>query len=173
MTCRRVRKLMPLFVGDDLRPGQAAAVRGHIDACPGCREEFEEFRAAMAGIKAAAKAEGAAEWREGEWDALMARVARERKRGARAAAAGRGAPVFRPSWAAASVLGAFLGLVVLSLLFRGPSSRLQTTRAGGEKPVAAGAGKQDRLTMTLISPESGLQVVWIFDKNFNWKGDQE
>ncbi len=173
MTCRRVLKLMPLFVGDDLRPGLTAAVRGHIDACPGCRAEFEAFRAAMAGIKAAAKAEGAAEWREGEWDALMACVAREGKSGAGAAASGRGGRVFQPSWAAASVLGAFLGLVVLGILFRGPSSRLQTMRAGGEKPVAAEAGKQDQLIMTLVSPESGLQVVWIFDKNFNWKGDQE
>jgi anti-sigma factor RsiW len=164
---------MPLFVGDDLRPGLAAAVRSHIDACPGCREEFEGFRAAMAGIKATAKAEGVGGWTDGEWDALMARVAREGKSGSGAAAPGRGGRVFQPSWAAASVLGAFLGLVVLGILFRGPSSRLQTMRAGGEKTVAAGDGGQDRLTMTLVSPESGLQVVWIFDKNFDWKGDQE
>jgi hypothetical protein len=173
MTCRRVRKLMPLFAGDDLRPGLAAAVLAHVDACAGCREELEGFRAAMAGIKAAARAESVAEWNEGEWKALMARVTSEGTSGVWAAASGRGARAFRPSWAAASVLGAFLGLVVLSILFRGPSSRLQTMRAEGEKPVAAEAGKQDQLTMILISPESGLQVVWIFDKNFNWKGDQE
>jgi anti-sigma factor RsiW len=164
---------MPLFVGGDLRPGSASAVRAHIDACPGCREELEGFRAAMAEIKAAARADSVAEWNEGEWNALMARVKSEGTSEVGAAASGRGGRVFRPSWAAASVLGAFLGLVVLNILFRGPSSRLQTMRAEGDKPVAAEAGKQDRLTMTLVSPESGLQVVWIFDKNFNWKGDQE
>ncbi len=173
MTCRRVRKLIPLAAGDDLRPRPAAAFRAHVDSCPGCREELERFRRALAGIRAAAKTAAGAEWSEGEWDALMARVAREGKSRAGAAAAGRGERVFRPSWAAASVLGAFLGLVVLGILFRGPSPRPETMRAAGEKTVAAEAGEQDQLTMTLVSPESGLQVVWIFDKNFDWKGDQE
>lgn len=172
MTCRRVRKLMPLFAGDDLRPRPAAAFRAHIDSCPGCREELERFRTALAGIKTAAKTAGAAEWREGEWDSLMARVAAEAM-GTRGATSGVGAAVVRPRWAAASALGAFLGLVVLSILFRGPSSRPERMRAMGKTPVAAGAGEQDRLTMTLVSPESGLQIVWIFDKNFDWKGDQE
>lgn len=172
MTCRRVRKLMPLFAGDDLRPRPAAAFRAHIDSCPGCREELERFRTALAGIKTAAKTAGAAEWREGEWDALMARVATE-ARVTRGATSGVGAPPIRPSWAAASVVGTFLCLIVLSMLFRGPSSRPERMKAAGEKPGAAEAGEQDRLTLTLISPESGLQVVWIFDKNFDWKGDQE
>jgi hypothetical protein len=173
MTCRSVRKLIPLAAGDDLRPRLAAAFRAHVDSCPGCRKELEGFRAAMAEIKAAAKAEGVPEWSGGEWDALMARVAHEGKSGAGAATPGRDARVFRPRWAAASVVGAFLCLIVLGILFRGPSSRLETTRAGGEKPVAAEAGEQDKLTMTLVSPESGLQVVWIFDRNFDWKGDRE
>ncbi len=36
-----------------------------------------------------------------------------------------------------------------------------------EKP-----GRQDVVSVTLVSQESGLQVVWFFDKNFEWKGDQ-
>ncbi len=172
MTCRRVRKLIPLAAGDDLRPRPAAAFRAHVDSCPGCREELERFRTALAGIRTAAKTAAVAEWSEGEWDTLMARVAAE-ARGTREAPGGVGAPVVRPRWAAASVVGAFLCLIVLSMLFRDPSSRPETMKAAGEKPVSAEAGEQDRLTLTLISPESGLQVVWIFDKNFDWKGDQE
>ena len=172
MTCRRVRKLIPLAAGDDLRPRRAAAFRAHIDSCPGCREELERFRTALAGIKTAAMTAGVAEWSEGEWDALMTRVAAEAK-GTREAPGGSGALVVRPRWAAASVVGAFLCLIVLSMLFRGPSSRQETMRVVGEKPVAAETGEQDRLTMTLVSPESGLQIVWIFDRNFDWRGDQE
>ncbi|MGB8959554.1 MAG: zf-HC2 domain-containing protein [Candidatus Aminicenantales bacterium] len=172
MTCRRVRKLIPLAAGGDLRPRPAAAFRAHVDSCPGCREELERFRRALAGIMAAAKTAAVAEWSEGEWDALMARVATE-SRGTRELPGGVGAPVVRPRWAAASVVGAFLCLIVLSILFRGPSSRPETMKAAGDKPVAAEAGEQDQLTMILVSPESGLQVVWIFDKNFDWKGDQE
>lgn len=170
MTCRRVRRLIPLAAGDDLRPRLAAAFRAHIGDCPGCREELERFRTVLAGIRAAAKTAGVADWSEGEWDTLMARVTREAREG-REERGGAGGSVFRPRWAVASVVGAFLCLIILGLLFIGPSFRQETMTAVGEKP--AEAGEQDQLTMTLVSPESGLQVVWIFDKNFNWKGDQE
>jgi hypothetical protein len=172
MTCRRVRKLIPLAAGDDLRPRPAAAFLAHIDACPGCRAELERFRTALTAIKTAARTAGVPEWSAGEWDSLMSRVAAEARRGRDTGAVGR-APAAKPYWAAASVVGAFLCLVVLSLLFRGPSAGPGTMKAAGEKPVTAEAGEQDRLTMTLVSPESGLQVVWIFDRNFDWKGDQE
>ena len=173
MTCRRVRKLMPLFVGDDLRPGQAAAVRDHIDACPGCREEFEAFRAAMAGIKAAAKAEGVAEWREGEWNALMARVTAEDEgrrgslrqgRGARSRTAmgcGFGPRRRRSGWSFSPCSSGAR-----------PSSP-EGYRTKGSQAIASGRSPQDKVAMTMVSPETGLQVVWILDKNFDWKGDQE
>jgi len=172
MTCRRVRKLMPLFVGDDLRPGLAAAVRGHIDACPGCRAEFEAFRADMAGIKTAAKAEGAGGWTDGEWNSLVARVTA----GTRAVGevSGRaGAHILRPNWAAASVVGAAIGLAVLSVLFRGPSVKPGGISDKGLATIASGRSPQDQVAITMVSPETGLQVVWILDKNFDWKGDQE
>jgi hypothetical protein len=32
---------------------------------------------------------------------------------------------------------------------------------------------QDRVSVTLVSPESGLHVIWFLDKNFDYKGEQE
>jgi hypothetical protein len=32
---------------------------------------------------------------------------------------------------------------------------------------------QDVVSVTLVSQETGLQVVWFFDKNFEWKGDKK
>lgn len=172
MTCRKVRKLIPLAAGGDLRPRPASAVRAHVAACPACRAKLEEFRAALAGIRAAAEAEGVADWTGPEWDALMARVAAEAK--PREAASVRAAgPAFRPRWAAASVIGAVLGLVVLGVLFRGPSPRPDTAAGSAKALVAEGTGEQDKLTMTMVSPETGLQIVWILDKNFDWKGDRQ
>ncbi len=171
MTCRKVRNLMALAAGGDLRPRQAAAFRAHLDKCPACREELEGFRAVLAGIKAAAKAESVPDWNEGEWKALMARAAAGTK-GAGEERGRAGGDVFRPRWAAASVLGAAIGLAVLSLLFRGPSSRPDTMAAAADTDGAVLALRQDRLTMTMVSPETGLQVVWILDKNFEWKGDK-
>jgi predicted anti-sigma-YlaC factor YlaD len=170
MTCRKVRQLIPLAAGDDLGPRRAAAFRAHLDACPGCRAELEAFRAELAGIRAAAK-ETVADWSGSEWGALMGRVRAEAQGTGPRRAAG---PVFAPRWAAASVIGAVLGLVVMGVLFRGPSPRPDTAASAGERTLlAAGPGEQDRLTMTLVSPETGLQIVWTFDKNFDWKGDQQ
>jgi hypothetical protein len=43
---------------------------------------------------------------------------------------------------------------------------------GGPKSAAPlPAGGQDVLSVTLVTKDSGLQVVWFFDKNFEWKGD--
>ncbi len=41
-----------------------------------------------------------------------------------------------------------------------------------EPAVSPDAAGQDVVSVTLVSHESGLQVVWFFDKNFEWKGDQ-
>ena len=40
MTCPDVRPLLAALAYDDLSPVNAAAVRRHLDACPGCRDEF-------------------------------------------------------------------------------------------------------------------------------------
>jgi anti-sigma factor RsiW len=172
MTCRKVRKLIPLAAGDDLRPRPAAVVRAHVAACPACRAELESFRAALAAVTAAARAEAVGDWTEREWRSLMARAASEAK-AAGQAPEGAARPAFQPRWAAASVIGACLGLVVLGMLFRGPSQRPDAMTAAAGLPAAAGAGGQDTLTMTLVSPETGLQIVWILDKNFDWKGDRQ
>jgi len=175
MTCRKVRQLMPLAAGDDrvdLGPRRAAALRAHLAACPDCRAELEAFRTDLAGIRTAARAEGLAGWTEAEWQAAMDRVRKEAKGTASSPARAAG-PAFAPRWAAASAIGVVLGLAVLGVLFRGPAPHPDSASGAGESArLDAGAAEQDRLTMTLVSPETGLQIVWILDKNFDWKGDR-
>jgi hypothetical protein len=171
MTCRKLRKLMPLFAGDDLGPRRTQAVRAHVDACPACRRELEELRAALARFKTAAMDESVPDWSEGEWKALMVRAAGVTLRGGEKGRAWDGR-VLLPRWAAASALGALIGLAVLSALFRrpgpGPAER-------PDPPLAlADAGRvQDVVSMTMVSQETGLQIVWFLDKNFDYKGEQE
>jgi predicted anti-sigma-YlaC factor YlaD len=162
MTCRKVRSLIPLAAGDDLGPRRGRAVRIHIEACPACRAEFEDFQLALARIKTAAKAEGIPDWREGQWKALMARVP----------AAARQDRVLWPRWAAASAVGAFIGLVVLSVLFKAPVPDLKRTATAALTGETAAAGP-DIVSLTMVSQETGLQVVWFLDKKFDWKGDKE
>jgi hypothetical protein len=165
MTCRKARHLMPLAAGDDLGPRRARAFGTHVDACPGCRKELEAFRAALRAVRTAAKGEGVPDWSEGEWKALMVRAAASAGNGGKGAAAGRPAPW--PRWAAASAAGVLVGLVVLGVLVRGPVP-------GPERRVTAEAAReQDVVSLTMVSQETGLQIVWFFDKNFDYKGENE
>jgi hypothetical protein len=163
---------MPLAAGNDLKPRLMRAVEGHVAACPGCRQEFEALRAAMAVIKAAVKAEGVADWSESEWRAAMARVAAEARGRREGREAGAGSTL-KPRWAPAAALGAIAGLTVLFLLFRGPAPRPEPNQTAGGLIVASTAAEQDRVSITLVSRETGLQVVWFLDKDFDYKGEKE
>jgi anti-sigma factor RsiW len=167
MTCRKARRLLALFAGDDLAPRRARAVQAHLEACPDCRRELEALRAALAEAKAEAGREAVPEWGAGEWRALMARVAGEARDG-RSAERGPGGRLPRPRGAAAAALGALAGLAALALLvLRPPSGPEGTERAD------RAAGEQDVVSLTMVSHETGLQVVWFFDKNFDYKGERE
>lgn len=165
MTCRKIRHLMPLAAGDDLGPRRARAFRAHIDACPACRTELEAYRATLRALRTAAKGEGVPDWTEGEWKALMVRATASAGNDGKETAAGRPAPW--PRWAAASAAGVLVGLVVLGVLFRGPDP-------GPKGRVAAAAAReQDVVSLTMVSQETGLQIVWFFDRNFDYKGEHE
>ncbi len=150
-------KLMPLCAGNDLRPRLMTAVRAHVDSCPACRKELAEYRESLSRLKAAAKAESVPDWSEAEWRALAARF--------KPAAPPTKRPGFlaQPRWATASVLGAFLGLAVLTMLFKDGNLGPLEISAEAEPSV---------VSLTLVSQETGLQVVWFLDKNFEWIGDK-
>jgi len=173
MTCRKALKLMALAAGGDLGPRQARALRAHVEACPGCRKELEALRAALRAFRTAAEDEGVPDWTEGEWKALMVRAAAGPER---AGQTSRGVvrPGPRPRWAAASALGALMAIAVLFAILRGPvpGPGRTPTNAGLSLEAAAPKG-QDVVSVTMVSRETGLQIVWFFDKEFDYKGDHE
>ena len=156
MTCRKAKKLNPLYAGGDLRPRLMEALRAHVGSCPACLEDLAQYREALALLKTAAEAERVPDWTEDEWQALAAGFKPEDQ--------GPNRPGFlaRPRWAAALALGAFLGLAVLTMLFRDGT---------GGRPELAAAAEPSVVSLTLVSQETGLQVVWFLDRNFEWKGD--
>jgi len=160
MTCARIRRLLPLHAGGDLTPRRAARVEAHLDACADCRRELESLRAARARVREAAAAEKVPGWSEAEWKALMVRATAARvERPLPTAAA-------RPRWAlAAGTVG--IALVVVALLVTG------IFRTSPAPKVASAPAAQDVVSVTLVSPDTGLQVVWVFNKNFDLKGEFE
>ena len=174
MTCRKVRKLMPLFAGDDLGPRRTRAVRSHVDACPDCRTELEAYRATLRARSGRRRRERAFRTgAEGEWQALMVRATGETagwRRGDEAA--GRPRPL--------AALGRRIGRGCPRRTRRPPRALQGTgprpggTDIAGRPPGEADAGRaQDVVSLTMVSPETGLQIVWFLDKNFDYKGEQE
>ncbi len=215
MTCKIVQKYLPLLAGGDLAARKERRLLAHLDRCPGCRAELEEYRSALRRLKAAAREEGAPDWTPAEWKALMVRAAGQ-------AAKGKGATAgLRPRWALASGVTAVLLLAALAFVFRdsifgrrgtgpapaaavakkdepktapakpGPArpaaekgkrvpvvqpeyyaERPDGRKPSGGTPPKAAAG-QDVISVKMVSRETGLQVVWFFNKNFAWEGDQK
>jgi len=73
LSCRQVRRLLPLHVGGDLDPSEASTVDRHLDACAECAAEgrvFQAARSALLGVRTSrARPAGA-----GLWSAIEARL---------------------------------------------------------------------------------------------------
>jgi anti-sigma factor RsiW len=158
MTCAKVKKSLPLLAGNDISARKARRLLAHIDGCPLCRKELDEYRAALGRVKVAAREDRVEDWSEPAWKALMARVTIE-KAAKRSSASG-----FRPRWAMASGLAAVVLLAVLTLVFRNSIFRPEGT---------APAAGPEVVSVTMVSQETGLQVVWFLNKYFEWKGDNK
>jgi anti-sigma factor RsiW len=157
MTCRKAKKAIPLLAGGDLAPRNERKIRAHIDICPPCRKEFEEYRFALGRAKASAREEKPGDWSESEWKALMTRITAENGKKETSVLG------LRPRWALASGMAAVITLAVTVLFVK--------DTAFGPQEISPVPGP-DIVSVTMVSQESGLQVVWFFNKNFEWKGDK-
>lgn len=217
MTCRSVRRLLPLAARPgDLAGAKAAKVAAHVAGCAACRSELEAYRSAIDGVRRLDEA-AARSWSAPAWSAAVRRAIAGTPRPAAA----------RPKLALRTALVAAAGILlvaVIGLVFflnKSPLRRgevLEARAAGappeisapaahesapGETPDPApspaptpqpAAGKttpspapveraltgaaatppspapaQDVVSATFVSRETGLQIVWFFDRNFDWK----
>lgn len=158
MKCLKAKKTIPLLAGGDLSSRKERNVRAHLGICPACRKELEEYRIALGWAKASAREEKPGDWSESEWKALMARITAEKGR--------KGTAVLRlrPRWALVSGIAAVIILAVTILFVR-------DTAFGPQ--AASPAPGPDVVSVKMVSQETGLQVVWFFNKNFDWKGDKK
>jgi hypothetical protein len=73
MNCRRSGKKVPLYIGGELGERAARRLGRHLEGCSDCRGKAEEFRAALARIRTAARGDEL-DWPEAEWKSLMIRI---------------------------------------------------------------------------------------------------
>ena len=170
MTCKKVKKLLPLLAGNDLTEKKTRTVKAHLETCAACRKEAQEIALALHAAKDLARTEALRDWTDAEWRRLLSRVTGVKVEK-------RKTPwglVQKPGFAfglALLVFAAGIFLLNKRLPFKSeepPVSLGQSQRTAQQKPVG-----QDVLSMTIVSQETGLKIVWFFNKNFEWKENQQ
>jgi hypothetical protein len=73
MNCRRAGRMIPLYAGGELSGAKARRLEEHLEECSDCRKMQAEFRAALAGLRTAARRDEP-DWPEAEWKSLMRRI---------------------------------------------------------------------------------------------------
>jgi hypothetical protein len=184
------RKESKLLAHLDRCPGCREELEGYRDA-------IERVKAA------ARKESATGDWSGAEWKALMARATAQGTEKAGSPAGLRPRWALASGLAVVILLAALAFLFRDAIFgSRGTGAERQAAVVKKEGPKAAPAkpapsrpkaekGKavpvvqpeylaknaaqerQDVLSVTMVSQETGLQVVWFFNKNFEWKGDQK
>ena len=168
MKCKKVRRLLPLMVGGDLRSSQISAVKAHLERCPGCQREYDAYILSLEKTKEWLEKDRK-DWEESEWQRAVQNAVTQRKPEVSPFAPW----PFQKAWAYVmmGVLAAALTLLLVVNPFNigeemtpdsGVYSRTQARLSGGSLEES----QQEVVRMTMILPETGQKIVWFFDKNF-------
>lgn len=160
MNCKKIRSLLPLMMGPEIPHSKVVAVNAHLDKCPECRREYDAYVLSIEKTKEWLK-EDSKDWEDWEWQAVLQGVKKEK--------APKASPLvpwpFQKAWAYALMA---VCVVVLTLFVVRPSFFEEGTGTGERMPA-----QQEVVSMTIVSQETGLKIVWFFNKNFELKEIEE
>lgn len=158
MKCQKIGRLLPLLAGSELPESQIPLVRAHMEECSRCRQEYEKYAFLVAQTREWLE-EDKIGWEEQKWQQTVRFVVDQ----------GSKKRTFLVPWpfprAWAYALMAGVMLLLITLVVRPPFVKQigLTPNVMG----VAGTEKQEVVSMTMVSKETGLKIVWIFNKNFN------
>jgi hypothetical protein len=158
MKCKKIGRLLPLLAGSELPESQIPSVRAHIEKCSRCREEYEKY-AFLVGQTREWFSKREIGWEEQEWKQTVRSVLDQVSQKKTALSPW----PFPKAWAYALMAGVIL--LLTTLVVRPPF-----VEQIGVTPKYVEAEKmkeQEVVSMTMVSKETGLKIVWVFNKNFN------
>lgn len=166
MKCKKVKNMLPLFIGSDLSSRKMSLIRTHVERCSSCRMEYESYVKSR-GVLNGWLQEKDMDWNETEWQNSVRRAVLPSARGRVSFAPW----PFRNIWAYAlmAAVAFVFSLFFILPVFRGNRAGMKFDYAALESSYSFGSfekGKQDIVTMTIVSGETGTKIVWFFDKNF-------
>jgi hypothetical protein len=166
MNCSKVRRLLPLMAGSEISQSKISAIKAHLEACPECRAEYDSLILSLEKTKEWLAKERIT-WEEREWQRAVQKAIEQRESRASSLAPW----PFKKAWAYAMM--AFFAFLLCLFVVRPsfikqkaePESRM-IAELGQEPERMKQESQQDVITMTLVSHETGLRIVWFFNKNF-------
>ncbi len=168
MNCRKVQKWLPLYSGGDLPLRMSRKMEIHIRNCGTCRRELLDFQKSLEAARNLMK-DASVLGSQAFWERALVRAQAP-------TSVNRARHSFKPVWtyAALAALAAVLTFLVVK-----PLPDLETY-AGSRIPATSGSqslqpssSRQDVISMTLVSKETGLKVQWFLNRNFSLKEDSE
>ena len=163
MKCKKVCRLLPLLAGSDLPARKIEEIKAHLQVCPRCQREYESYLLSFQKTKEWLK-KSQEDWQEEEWQGLIQEAIQAEEF----------APSLRPrlrfkrAWAYALMAGTAIILSLFIIRF----SVFQDKTGWGVKEEADLAIQQESISMTMVSQETGLKIVWFFNKNFELKEER-
>ncbi|NIO49391.1 MAG: hypothetical protein GTN73_08175 [Candidatus Aminicenantes bacterium] len=168
MNCRKVQSLLPLMAGSEIPKSKILSLKAHFENCPKCQQEYDSYMLTLKKTKEWL-AKDRIDWEERDWQQVLKRAIKDKKPEV--------SPLvywpFKKVWAY-SLLGMLV--VALTLLFIiGPSITQKEMGLGSEKFTEEQAqlfrsspeeSEQEVVSMTIVSKETGLKIVWFLNKNF-------
>lgn len=111
MKCRRVRRLLPDYLGDELSLRKRERVEGHLEACPDCRAELAALQGAWATLAQQPLPQKTGEF----WDGFTADVMREiRKK--HPVPAEKKTPLLFPRWKVLLPAGGAIAAIIVGVI---------------------------------------------------------
>ena len=158
MKCQKIKRLIPLLAGSELPESKISSVKAHLEECSVCQKEFQEYSLLVDQTRKWL-AEDKIKWEDREWQETVQSVVSQGSRRKRALVPW----PFPKAWAYAFMAGVML--LVTILVVKPPY--VEQVGFTPKYEEVSGMEKQEVVSMTMVSKETGLKIVWFFNKNFD------
>jgi hypothetical protein len=157
------------MVGADLSASKAEAVRSHLTKCPECQQEYDAYVQSLEKTKEWLEKDRQ-DWEEKEWQQAVREAIQQKK-----PAISPFAPwPFTKAWAY-SLMGVLTAALIFLFVLQpfdsqegiAPDSGMFTRTQAQLMRSAFQETPQEVVEMTMVLPETGQKIIWIFDKNFD------
>ena len=168
MNCKKVQRLLPLVAGSEIHQSKILSLKAHLEKCPECRQEYDSYILSLEKTKEWL-AKDRKDWEESDWQRTLQRALKDKKPEVSSLVPW----PFKKIWAY-SLTGVLAVALTLLFIIR-PSIIQKKMGLGSEKFTEEQAQlfrsspeefKQEVVSMTIVSQETGLKIVWFLNKNF-------